>query len=423
MIVTVGGDPTSDFVPLPGIALPGLANAHSHAFHRLLRGRTHRQGGDFWDWREGMYRLADRLDPDTYEELATAVYVEMAQAGVTAVGEFHYLHHQPDGDTYEDPNEMAHALIRAARAAGIRISLLDVGYLRAGFDDPALHPVQRRFSDGSADRWLDRVAALSDFYRGDADVVVGLAPHSVRALTADDLRVMVARAPEAAPIHIHVSEQLAENEACLRATGRTPVGLLHHVGALGTRTTLVHATHLSEADIELVGDTDSRVCYCATTERDLADGIGPGGALSHRGVELCVGSDSHALIDLFEEARGIEMHERLVSGHRGVISPVDLASAATVNGHGSLGLPVASLAPGAPADFIVLDTGTPRLAGLDLSGPIDQVIFAASPADVVDVFVAGRRIVSHGSHPRWDAARTGLEVLSKRFNAADTADT
>lgn len=393
---------------LSGVVLPGLVNAHSHVFHRMLRGRTHRQGGDFWAWRDLMYQVASTLTPDDYEEVATAVYVEMALAGITTVGEFHYLHHQPSGVPYDDHNEMGHRLVRAARRAGIRISLLDAGYLTAGFKGQPLDPVQERFSDGTVGRWLDRVAELASVYQPAPDVRIGLAPHSVRAVPEAGLGELSERHRGEVPVHVHVSEQPAENEECLEATGLTPVGLLDWVGLLGPSTTAIHATHLTPDDIEALGSSGTGVCYCTTTERDLADGIGPGAALSAAGSKLCVGSDSHAVIDLFEEARGIELHHRLASGRRGTLSPAQLLEAATANGAAALGFDPTGLVVGADADFIVVSPDSPRMAGVDESEGVAMTVFSATSADVTDVFVAGRQIVSGGTHPEWTRARPVL---------------
>lgn len=393
---------------LRGVVLPGLVNAHSHAFHRLLRGRTHRQGGDFWLWRERMYEIAGSLTPDSYERLATAVYVEMAMAGITTVGEFHYLHHQIGGVAYDDPNEMGHALVRAARSAGIRIGLLDTGYFTGGFDDRPLTEVQTRFRDESAGAWLDRAEDMQITYAGADDVVIGLAPHSVRAVPEAGLVELAGRRDAGTPTHVHVSEQRAENRECLDATTLTPTGLLRRVGLLGASTTLVHGTHLSPGDIESIGASGAMVCYCATTERDLADGIGPASELDRAGVSICVGSDSHAVIDLFEEMRGVELHARLATGTRGVFGPDALMTAATTNGARSLGFPDSGLQADAPADFIVVDTDSPRLVGMDSGTSLDTIVFAATTADVSDVFVAGDRIVESRRHPLWDGAKEEL---------------
>ncbi len=357
-----------------------------------------------------MYEIAGSLTPETYERLATAVFVEMALEGITTVGEFHYVHHQPGGVPYSDANEMGHAVIRAARTAGINIALLDAGYFTAGFEDGTLHPVQTRFRDRSAETWLDRVESLHASYGGADDVVIGVAPHSVRAAPEAALRKVTHRHAEGTPIHIHVSEQPAENAECLEATGLTPTGLLAETGLLGSDTTLVHATHLTDGDITTIGSSRSMVCYCPTTERDLADGIGPAHELSAAGTALCAGSDSHAVIDMFEEARGIEMHTRLATGRRGNFSPRELMASVTANGSASLGFPPGGLQVGSPADFAVIDTDSPRLSGMDATA-LDAIVFAATSADISEVFVRGRRIVSSGQHEAWPATKPVLEEI------------
>jgi formiminoglutamate deiminase len=405
------GSPSPAATRLRGIVLPGLVNTHSHAFHRLLRGKTHRLGGDFWLWRERMYRAAASLTPDYCEEVATAVYVEMAMAGITTVGEFHYLHHQTEGVPYEDANEMGHAVIRAARAAGIRICLLDAGYFTAGLGGRALDPVQRRFADESPDHWLDRVDALRHAFEGADDVVIGLAPHSVRAVPRAGLERVADRRPPDAPVHIHVSEQPAENQECLESTGLSPTGLLDATGVLSAHTTLVHATHVSDEDIALIERSGSSVCLCPTTERDLGDGVGRAPELVAAGALLCIGSDSHAVIDPFEEIRGIEMHARLATGRRGVVAPARLLAAGTVDGAAALGVPSGGLAVGQPADLVVVDPDSPRLAGIEPETALDMVVFAATAADVTDVFVAGRPVVFDRVHPSWETAKTVLEPV------------
>ena len=380
-------------VRLLGVTLPGMVNAHSHAFHRDLRGRTHRLGGDFWLWRDLMYEIAADLTPESYEDMASDVYKEMVGAGFTTVGEFHYVHHQLGGTPYEDPNEMGHALIRAARRAGIRIALLDAGYFTAGFDERPLHPVQTRFSDGTAEAWLERVQALTEMYQDQPDVRVGLAPHSVRAVPETYLSVLGEQKSPNIPTHIHVSEQPAENSDCLHHKGVTPVGLLARVGLLGPDTTAVHATHLTPTDIELLGGSGTGVCYCATTERDLADGLGPALALHSAGSPLSVGSDSHAMIDPFEESRGLEIHNRLMTGNRGEFAPSYLLKAATSNGARSLGFDPDGLMAGAEADFITVSAASPRTMGLNQDEGVGHTVFSATAADVTDVVVAGRRIL------------------------------
>ena len=358
-----------------------------------------------------MYEVAGALTPESYERLATAVFVEMALAGITTVGEFHYIHHQTGGVPYSDANEMGHAVIRAARAAGINIALLDAGYFTAGFEDRPLHPVQTRFGDPNPEAWLDRVDSLRGSYDGHGDVVIGVAPHSVRAVPASALSAVARRHERDTPIHIHVSEQPAENEESIRATGLTPTGLLAHTGLLGSDTTLVHETHLTEDDITTIGSSGSAVCYCATTERDLADGIGPARALAEAGATLCAGSDSHAVIDMFEEARGIEMHTRLATGRRGNFAPEALMASLTSIGSASLGFPSPGLQVGAPADFAVIDTESSRLSGIQDATALDSIVFAATSADVSEVFVRGRRIVSNGQHEAWPETKPVLEEM------------
>jgi formiminoglutamate deiminase len=398
--VTCGVKPRPDDAErLAGLTIPGLANVHSHAFHRALRGRTQVESGTFWTWRERMYEAAAHLDPDSYRELATAVFAEMALAGVTAVGEFHYLHHSPKGGLYQDPNAMGHALAEAAQAAGIRITLLDTCYLSGGFDTE-LNDVQRRFSDGDAGRWADRVDALRKAYAGSDSVRIGTAVHSVRAVPVDQLSPVVAFAAEnEMPLHVHLSEQRAENDACLARHHKTPTELLHAHGALGPRTTAVHATHLSQMDIDLLGTSGTAVCMCPTTERDLADGIGPAHAVHLAGAPVNLGSDSHAVIDLFEEARAVELDERLRTERRGHWPASELLQAATEAGHASLGWPGAGrLEVGALADFTTIALDTVRLAGVQPAHAAESVVFAATAADVRHVVVAGRFTVRDHRH-------------------------
>jgi formiminoglutamate deiminase len=355
-----------------------------------------------------MYQTASALTPETYERLALAVFVEMALAGFTTVGEFHYLHHQAGGVPYQDPNEMGHALIRSAGRAGIRICLLDAGYFTAGFGGGELHPVQTRFADPSPNAWLDRADSLRTTYQSHDDVVVGLAPHSVRAVPEDGLGEVGRRRQQGIPVHVHVSEQPAENVECLEATGLTPTGLLARSGLLDSDTTLVHATHVSKEDIDWIGTAKATVCYCATTERDLADGIGPAADLVAAGAGLSVGTDSHAVIDPFEEMRGVEMHARLATGRRGVMSAQTLLEVATTSGSRSLGFPAEGITVGSPADFIVIDPDSPRLAGIETETALDTMVFSATSADVSDVFVSGVRIVQKRRHRLWDEAREAL---------------
>ena len=391
---------------LAGLTMPGLSNAHSHAFHRALRGITQASRGTFWTWRERMYEVAGRLDPDSYLALATAVYAEMALAGVSCVGEFHYLHHGPGGTPYEDPNQMGRALIEAASRAGIRITLLDACYLTGGLSaDGRTQPLegtQLRFGDADGAAWAARTAALNPDPVGKLGphARLGAAIHSVRAVPPAQMPEVVAWSHRyAAPLHAHVSEQVAENRACIAAHRATPAEVLAGAGALGPRSTAVHATHLTGRDIELLGGSRVHACFCPTTEADLADGIGPARDLANAGSPITLGSDSQAVVDLLEEARRVELGERLASQERGFFSAAELASAATTAGHSSLGWPDAGdLVAGALADFCTITLDSPRTAGAATATALESVIFGASAADVRHLVVGGRDIVTDGQH-------------------------
>src|SRR3954454_11326499 len=342
---------------LRGVTLPGLANAHSHAFQRALRGRAQRGGGSFWTWREDMYALASRITPDDTYALAKGTYREMVGAGITCVGEFDYVHH-------------SEALIAAARDVGIRLTLIDVCYLSGGFGQP-VSGAQARFSDGDAAKWADRVSGITG-------AKVGAAIHSVRAVPADQMDTVIEFA-RGRPLHFHVSEQRAENEACLAAHGVTPVQLLAEHGALGPDSTAVHATHLTPEDERLLAETT--ICMCPTTERDLADGIG------EAGPNLSLGSDSHAVIDLFEEAGAVELNLRLKTERRGHFTAAQLLRAAT--NHACLGWDDAGrIAPGYRADLVTLRLDSPRLETAEPETLLESIVFAATAADVESVIVA-----------------------------------
>ncbi len=385
--------PPPDATRLEGVTLPGLANVHSHAFHRALRGRTQAGVGSFWTWRDLMYAVADRLDPDSYLRLARAVYAEMALAGFTAVGEFHYLHHQAGGVPYQDPNLMGQALMEAAADAGIRLTLLDTCYLEGGFESP-LEGVQLRFGDGTAGRWIERVQQLQPL----GQARIGTAIHSVRAVPPFPMAEAVQWArQEAYPLHAHVSEQRREQTECRFFRGTTPLGVLAAAGAVGPGFTAVHGTHLSKKDIAGLASEEGGCCLCPTTERDLGDGIGPAPALHQAGIPLSIGTDSHAMIDGFEEARAIELDARLASEKRDLLDPDILLAAATSSGMAGLGWEAGVLAPGWLADFVTVRLDTPRTAGAD-PALAATVVFAATAADVDQVVVGGKPVVSGGTH-------------------------
>lgn len=368
-----------------GTVLAGSGNAHSHAFHRALRGRTHDQGGDFWRWREQMYAAADRLTPDSYERLAEAVFAEMLVTGWTTVAEFHYIHHRPDGTPYADPNAFGVALIRAAESVGIRLTLLDTLYLTSAPGTPLL-PEQRRFGDGTAAAWLDRWQRLHEQQH-----TVGAAIHSVRAVSPDDIALIAEGLPREVPLHVHLSEQPAENEQSLAAYGRTPTQVLADAGALSPRTWLVHATHLTDDDMALIAGSGAGVVMCPTTEADLGDGIGPARELADHGVRTALGSDQNAVIDPWLEVRGLEAGERLRSRKRGRFSPTELESARATVGYAACGL-TGGLRVGACADLVEIDPDSVRTAGATL----DQLALVATATDVTRVVVGGQVVAENG---------------------------
>lgn len=380
---TEGGE----VIALAGLSLPGFANAHSHAFHRALRGHTQAERGTFWTWRERMYQVASVLTPDSYHDLALATFAEMVASGWSSVGEFHYLHHRPDGTPYP-AHAMEQALVAAAGQTGIRITLLDTLYLSSGFGAPP-HGAQLRYSDGTANAWRRRVDSLAEQLVGSSHARLGVAIHSVRAADPAAIEVVARTSDELdLPLHVHLSEQPAENLDCLAAFGTSPTELLHRHGALGPRTSLVHATHLSARDIELIGGAGAFACFCPTTERDLGDGVGPSRALAEAGARLSLGTDSHAVIDPFEEMRAVEMDERLARISRGHWSAAELVAAGTHQGHASLGWHDAGrLAVGQRADLVTIDLRSPRTAGT--GGGAETAVFAATNADVRQVMVDG----------------------------------
>jgi formimidoylglutamate deiminase len=383
---------------MPGMALlPGFVNVHSHVFQRALRGHTHRpQGGrdTFWSWRDAMYALARQLTPTSLYAQALDTYREMLRAGYTSVGEFHYVHHQPTGEPYAEVNEMAQAVLRAGRDAGIRVVLLMTAYAQAGFQQPPVAE-QRRFCDASVDAYLARVEALRA-----AGVTVGLAPHSVRAVPPQWLRAIAdyARARRL-PLHMHADEQVAEIEQCRAAYHCTPIELIDRCGALDSRTTIVHATHAGAAEIALLARRGACVCVCPTTEGDLGDGIAPYAELLAARVPLTIGSDSNTRLDPLEELRWAEYSARMRYGRRRVLvadakaSPGPLLlDCATRLGAAALGLQTGVLAAGMPADFVALDLNHPMLAGWTEHDLLDVLCFGASAAVISQTWVQGKRV-------------------------------
>ncbi len=393
--------------------LPGLVNAHSHAFQRIIRGRTehrsHHTTDSFWTWREQMYNAANRLGPEEIYNASRLAFLEMALTGITAVGEFHYIHHAPDGSTYDDPNLLAREVIRAARDVGIRIALLRVAYARSGFGLEA-NPQQIRFIEQSPDTYLQHLEQLLDAPELKSDMAwAGVAPHSVRAVPLDYLKTIIPFANERGlPVHMHVAEQPAEVSACIEEYGRSPVALLDTEGFLSKRFTAVHAIHVTPKAITSMARTGAIVCACPTTERNLGDGVVPVDAYFDAGVRVSLGTDSQVQIDLLEDARELEYHLRLQKTARNVLAPVDdesssalarkLFECATVRGAGSIGFDGGKLEPGAPADFFTVDLDDLSIAGCAVEDLLANIVFSLSRTAIRDVVVGGKQIISHGLH-------------------------
>jgi formiminoglutamate deiminase len=358
-----------------------------------------------------MYELAETLDPNSYRALARAVFAEMALAGMTAVGEFHYLHHGPGGRPYEDANETGRALVQAAADAGIRITLIDTCYLEGG-EGRKPEGAQRRFADRDAEAWAERVDALGDL---GPHARAGAAIHSVRAVGPAECATVAAWAARSpAPLHAHVSEQPAENEACEAAHRLTPTGVLAEAGALNERFTAVHFTHSSEGDRADLGSAGATACLCPTTERDLGDGVGAARAIADAGASLSLGSDSHAVIDHFTEMSATELDQRLVTGERGLHSSSELLGAATLDGHRSIGWPEAgTIAPGSFCDLVTVSLAGVRLAGAGAHNALDAAIFAGAADDIRSVVAGGREIVRDGRHLTIDVATELRETIAE----------
>lgn len=410
---SAGPDPDPDLLHDLGhtLVLPGMVNTHSHAFQRAIRGATHTLApvergavgpSSFWSWRTAMYEVANTLDPEAVYLHTRACFAEMLARGITCVGEFHYLHHAPDGRPYAEPNELSHQVIRAAEDVGIRLCLLEVYYSRAGSQADGPLPEQRRFCDGSTDTYLARVDALRELASNAGTpgmLGIGVAPHSVRAVRADELARLAAYAnTHHLPIHAHVSEQPLENQQCQQEHGRTPLQVFADAGCFARAHTFtaVHAIHVSGADLELL--RDQQVCACPTTEADLGDGIIAAATWREHGATLSLGSDSNAVIDLIQEARLLEMHERLrqqarlcLRDDQGRVAPVLLA-AATTGGAQALGRPeLGRLAVGSPFDAITIDLEHPMLRDVDQRVVLDALYLAGTAEPISQVWVAGRR--------------------------------
>ena len=403
--------------------VPGIPNLHSHAFQRAMAGLAERQtdpADSFWTWRETMYRFAARFDPESLHAVACQLYAEMLEAGYTSVCEFHYLHHAPGGRPYAEPAAMSQALVAAARATGIRLTLLPVLYMTGGFDGRALGERQRRFGH-DVDAYLRLFDALHA--QQDATLRVGCAFHSLRAVPPDALRAVLAALPSDAPLHIHIAEQVAEVEDCLAVRGARPVEWLLANAPVDARWTLVHATHLTEAETQGIAGSGAAVAICPTTEANLGDGLFPLRAFLDAGGAFGVGSDSQISVSPVEELRWLEYGQRLAARSRNIaVSASDsvgetLLHAALASGARSTGHAIGALQPGACADCLVLDTDAPQFAGVQPGDAVDRWVFSGNRPLVREVYVAGQRAVADGRHRDRDAIAARYREAMRRLLA------
>jgi formimidoylglutamate deiminase len=386
--------------------LPGLVNSHSHAFQRVLRGRTeHRtdhERDSFWTWRESMYRAASGLSPESLYHASRMAFLEMLLSGITTVGEFHYVHHAAGGAPYADRNELAWQVLRAAHDTGLRIALLRTAYARSGWRKPP-EPGQLRFltprvEDFIADTEALRAALAGSEYAERA--WVGIAPHSLRAVPLDYVREAAAYArARQLPVHMHVSEQPADVESCLGEYGTRPVELLDRHGLLDSRFTAVHAIHVTGEEISELSLAGATVCACPTTERNLGDGTMPADRYLRAGGRVSLGSDSNVQIGPLEDARELEYHLRILKLERAVLSAKQLFSCATEAGAASLGSPGGSLEVGRAADFFTVALDDPSIAGASAEWLLTNVVFSAERSAIRDVAVGGKFAIRDGRHP------------------------
>ena len=414
--------------------LPGLINAHSHAFQRVIRGRTEYRTGhtrdSFWTWREMMYSAAARLSPDDLYDASRMAFLEMALSGVTTVGEFHYLHKQADGTAYDDPNLLAKQVVRAAHDVGLRIALLRVAYARSGFQIEA-NPKQARFLEQDPDVYLTNLSQLrSDLAAMESDAWVGIAPHSVRAVTLEYLKRIISFGNEQElPIHMHVAEQAAEVSACIQEHGRSPIALLETEGLLSERFTGVHGIHITPKAARMLADARAMVCACPTTERSLGDGVFPAEIYFREDVGVSLGTDSQIQINLLEDSRELEYYLRLQKRERAVLAPEHTADAngrtsalaarlfecATANGARSLGFNGGELESDTPADFFTVDLDDSSIAGSSSDDVLSIIVFSLSRTAVKDVVVGGKQIVADGRHDDQEEIVARFTALQQRL--------
>lgn len=420
MIVRVAHDRGDGAERLPGLAIPAMPNVHSHAHQRFMLALAERAGpgaDSFWTWREAMYSFALRLSPDDLEAVAAQLYVEMLKAGFSVVGEFQYLHHQPDGTRYADPAEMSLRCFAAAQHAGIGITILPTLYAFGGFGGQAPAAGQRRFLNG-AERFQRILENLYIQAEKDPLLQVGMSPHSLRAVTPELLREVMAALPPDAPIHIHVAEQVKEVDDCLAHCGRRPVELLMDSFELSDRWTAIHATHMTPAETGALARSGAIAGLCPTTEANLGDGIFPAVDFMTAGGAIAIGSDSHITVSPAEDLRMLEYSQRLrdltrnaLAGGPGQSTGRRLYGEALAGGARSMRQPVGAIAPGYRADISVLDGEHPLLAGRTGDAALDTWIFSGGNALVRDVIVGGRHLVKDRHHIH-------EEQIARNFRAA-----
>lgn len=404
-----------------GWRLPGIANLHSHAFQRAMAGLAERQthpSDSFWTWRETMYRMAGRFDPDSLHAVASQLYVEMLEAGYTTVCEFHYLHHAPDGTPYATPSAMSDALIDAARDTGIRLTLLPVLYMTGGFDGRALGERQKRFGH-DLDGYLRLFETLHA--RQDDILKVGCALHSLRAVPPEAMQAVLASLPADARIHIHIAEQVGEVQDCIAVRDLRPVEWLLQNAAVDARWTLVHATHLNDWEVAGIAKSGATVAICPTTEANLGDGLFPLRDFLDAGGRFSIGSDSHVSVSPVEELRWLEYGQRLRAQRRNIVASPEQPSTAAVlldhawaGGAAGSGMPLGRLESAHAADWITLDVDAPALAGARDDDVLDRFVFAGNRSLIDQVFVGGECVVEGGRHRQRDAiARRYRETMQQ----------
>jgi formimidoylglutamate deiminase len=427
--------PLDKVIELPGKALmPGFVNTHSHSFQRLIRGKSESRiagGKDFWSWRRMMYHAAAQLNPREIYDVARMAFLEMALAGTTTVGEFHYLHASADGRPYEDPNVLSKQVIAAAQSVGVRIVLLRTAYLRSGYELPR-DPGQTRFFESTRDFLLNLEALMKGFPADSAEVRFGAAPHSIRAVPLSDLEEIAAwTRTRKLPLHMHVAEQIAENAACIREYGYTPVEFLSRNRILGPDFTAVHSIHISSSEIEMLSQAEATICSCPTTERNLGDGVIAVNLVMRAGIRVALGSDSQVQIDPLEDARELDYHLRLRDQERAILDQIEgetlasrLFACATVNGARALSVPTGKFTSGSFADCFTVDLDDPSIAGHSCDDLLPMTVFSLNRSAIRDVIINGKFIVRDQRHPLQDEIVASYNEIHRKVwqnNAVDSS--